>query len=154
MKKLWVLVLLLAAVGAKATIIEGVTPSGKFKSVFVTEDGRLPIEITTSTLQRVIVDGGFVTVFPSTTTLTVSGQFSVSGAPAVCYPADDSRKQGLLCNNDLGANMFVGGAGVGVGTGLLVPPGACLGPDNPTAFTGALVCVSTTTLQGSYIYFK
>ena len=54
---------LLSMKEAGAVIIEGVTPSGKFKSVYVTEAGRLPVETTTGAAQHVIVDSGTVSAF-------------------------------------------------------------------------------------------
>jgi len=173
MKNILVLLFLaLSGVAARAMIIEGVTPSGKFKSVYVTEDGRIPVETSTGAATHVIVDSGTVrayqggvwnvgtavgvsvTVTPSTSAVVVTGQFATSGTAGVVYPADVGRKQGTVCNNDGGVNMFVGDSGVGVGTGVLIGPGSCLGPDNPTAFVGALYGISTAAAVGSYIYFK
>jgi hypothetical protein len=158
---------------AQAVVIEGVTPSGKFKSVFVTEAGRLPIEISTGAAQHVIVDSGTITAFqggapwavttavgvavtvaPSTSAVTVNDQFSVSGASSNCYPADSARKQGVICNSSESVNIYIGGPGVGTGTGAILGPGSCYSPDVPTAFVGPLSCISTAPASGFYIYGK
>jgi len=158
---------------AEAVVIEGVTPSGKFKSVFVTEDGRLPIEVSTGAAQHVIVDSGTVTAFQgaapwsvtttagvtvtvaaSTSSLTVNDQFTTSGASSICYPTDATRKQGVICNSSESVNIYIGASPVTVGGGAILTPGSCYSPDGPSAYVGSLGCISTATASGFYIYGK
>ena len=162
-------------VPAQAVVIEGVTPSGKFKSVFVTEAGRLPVETSTGAVQHVIVDSGSITAYQgaapwavttgvgvsvtvsaSTSSVTVNNQVSVTGAASVCYPADATRKQGVFCNSEPtgGVNIYIGAAGVTTANGAILMPGDCYSPDNPTVYIGALNCISTATASGFYIYGK
>jgi len=158
---------------ANAVIIEGVTPSGKFKSVFVTEAGRLPVETTTGTAQHVIVDSGTITAFQgtkpwavstavgvavtvksSTSSVVATSQFAVTGVASNCYPTDALRSQGVVCNADANINIYIGDGGVGVGSGAILQPGSCLSPDVPSSFIGSLFCISTAPVSGFYIYFK
>ena len=161
-----------AATQARAVTIEGNTPSGKFKTVFVTEQGRLPVEIDSTTIQHVIVDtgtatvfqggtwtvnlagtlGGGLTVIASTCATTVAHSVTVSSSAAViCYPADANRKQGVLCNDEDSIDVFIGPAGSEY---KLLPAGACYSPDTPSSFTGQLSCASTATAKTDYIYEK
>jgi len=158
---------------AEAVVIEGVTPSGKFKSVFVTEAGRLPIEVSTGAAQHVIVDTGTVTVYQgggvwniattagvaitvqaSTSSVSQNAQFATSGISSLCYPADPARKQGVICNSDASVNIYIGGSPVTTANGAILTPGSCYSPDGPSAFVGSLACISTAPASGFYIYGK
>jgi hypothetical protein len=157
---------------AQAVVIEGVTPSGKFKSVFVTEAGRLPIEVSTGSVSHVIVDSGTitsyqggtwnvgtavgvsVTVNASTSATTVNSQVSVTAIQSTCYPADPLRKQGVFCNASDSINIYIGAVGVTPLSGAILGPGSCYSPDVPTAYIGSLTCVSTAPVTGFYIYGK
>lgn len=162
----WVAMCLAAT--ARGIVIEGTTPNGTFAVVGLDANRAFRVAIGTGTIIHVIVDAGTSTVFqggapwivlPSTVAVNVTAQFSVTNTPSVVYPADSQRKQGTLCNNDPGTNIFIGGPAVSTGGpagGVELVPNSCLSPDNPTIFTGALSAVSTsaTASKGSYIYFK
>ncbi len=167
---------------AGAVTIEGYTPSGNFQTVYVGDDGRLFVSIDSTTPQHVIVDGGTITVknilsepvqvtglsggpvsvtgnftaTASTATTSVSGQTNVGNVAAIVYPADNLRKQGVLCNNDLsGLTLWVGPGSVTTGNGLVLFSGACMSPDVPSSFIGSVYAVSSgPTVATSYIYFK
>jgi hypothetical protein len=169
------LLLALLASPARAVTIEGFTPLGHFKTVGVSELGELKVISSTGTQQHVIVDTGSVTAFQggtwtttignvtipggltvnaSTSALTVANTAAVSGVAGVVYPADAARKQGALCNSGPDTDIWIGPASVAVGAGLKLHPGDCYGPDNPTAYIGALYGVSTAAATVSYIYHK
>jgi hypothetical protein len=152
-------------------MIEGVTPTGKLKTVFVTDQGRLPITIDTTTLQHVTVDTGAITAYqggawnvatavgvavtvtPSTVATTVTGVIPVGAAAVSCYPADAARKQGILCNIDDSRYMRVGNSTT---QDLYMMPMTCYSPDNPAAFIGELFCKTTGSfiINSNHIYHK
>jgi len=168
------LMVLLLASSAGAVVIEGTTPSGKFKTVGLSEAGRFLVETSTGLAQHVVVDSGTitanqgaagsqawnvttavgvaVTVKASTSAVTFTSQFVVGAAAATCYPADTLRKQGVICNSDLTNNIFIGAAGVSTANGAILGPGSCYSPDVPAAYVGSLACISTGTASGFYIY--
>lgn len=179
-RALWLIFLLGLFTGqAEGVVIEGVTPSGKFKTVFVTEAGRFPVDLSTGTVTHVIVDSGFITVTQATgtifnvktvggvpitvtaatATVTVNDQFDTFNVPIAVLPADTDRKQGIVCNNaDLSADpsilMYLGDSGVNDTNGVPLFPGSCYSPDVPASFTGDLFGFSTSPAHGSYIYHK
>lgn len=171
MKSLIVGLLLALATSAGAVSIDGVTPSGKFKTVGVSEAGRFLVDTSSGLAQHVVVDSGTVTAFQggapwsvntavgvavtvkaSTSAVTSSAQFIVSPVGTTCYPANANRKQGVLCNSSDSANIYVGAPGVGVGNGAILTPGSCYSPDVPAAYVGALGCISTATASGFFIF--
>ncbi len=168
---------------AGAVIIEGYTPSGNFQTVFVSDTGRLFVEIDSSTPQHVIVDGGTITVknilsepvqvegiggapvavsgsftaTASTSTTMVTGQHNATGSASSIYPNDNARKQGCLCNGD-SVNPIWTGFTVAVSslTGFRLPAGACECPDVPSSYIGAIFGVTdgTSTVSTSFFYVK
>lgn len=167
-----VILALFLAPACHANTIEGFTPSGKFKTVGVSEAGRFFVDTATGIAQHVIVDTGTVTatqaagqvynvatsvgvavtVVPSTSTVVVSAAGVATAVPSIVYPADANRTQGVLCNTDPSGNILVGN---GVSQSQVLFPGSCLSPDVPSAFTGSITGVSTSaSVTWSYIYFK
>lgn len=170
MRNTLALLLSILTATAYAVVIEGTTPSGKFKTVGLDESGKFQVSVSSGVAQHVVVDSGTVTsyqggqwnvtttagtsvtVSASTSSLAVSGQFV---APlASCYPADAARRQGLICNSDAGADIYIGPPGVGTGTGAILSAGSCLSPDVPSSFVGQLDCTSTAPAHGFFLYFK
>lgn len=178
MKKLLAAVFLMAlALRAGAVVIEGTTPSGKFKAVGLTEDGRFKVETSTGVAQHVIVDSGTITAFQggtwavttaagsagitvtaSTSTAQQFNQGMTGVGPSIIYPADPQRRQGVICNSTPPSVgdiiIYFGDAGVGTGTGGILTPGSCFSPDVPSSFVGAIHGVSTTTANYWYWYSK
>ena len=171
MKSLIVALLLAIAQGAGAVVIEGTTPSGKFKTVGLSEQGRFLVETASGTAQHVIVDSGTitanqgttpwqvttavgvaVTVKASTSSVTSNAQFVVGLAESNCYPSSANRKQGVICNSGDSTNIYIGAPGVAVGNGAILTPGSCYSPDVPAAYVGPLNCVSTAAASGFYIF--
>lgn len=171
MKSLIVGLLLALAQGAGAVVIEGTTPSGKFKTVGLSEAGRFLVETSTGLAQHVIVDSGTITAYQggapwsvntavgvavavkaSTSAVTTSAQFIVGVGGSTCYPAAPNRKQGVLCNSSESINIYIGPVGVTTGSGAILGPGSCYSPDVPAAMVGALGCISTSTASGFYIF--
>lgn len=74
---------LMLAGRAQATTIEGYTPQGNFQTVYVSDTGRLFVDIDSSTPQHVIVDAGTMTHITDPVQV-----FGVSGGPvAVSGPS-------------------------------------------------------------------
>jgi len=178
MKKLLPYILLLLAVQAGAVVIEGNTPSGKFKTVGVTEDGRFMVMTATGVAQHVVVDTGAITAYQggtwtvttaiggtgltvtaSTISATVTNQGTTTGVESVIYPADSNRKQGVFCNStepSVSGDIIIyfGATGIGTGTAAKLKPGDCYSPDQPSSFTGSLVGISTAPANWFYIYHR
>ena len=145
MKKnsLWTFAVLLGlATATFATIIEGTTPSGKFKTVGLSETGGLQVSVSSPTT-------------PSSAGAPATAQVTLTpNTPAIIYPADGSRFQGVICNIDSLFTVWVGSTNVTTNTGLPLLAGSCLSPDAPASFQAALFGVSTATLKVAYIYFR
>jgi len=168
------LMVLLLASSAGAVVIEGTTPSGKFKTVGLSETGRFLVETSTGLATHVIVDSGTITanqglagvnpwpvttsigvaltVKASTSSVTFSNQFVTGTGATTCYPADALRKQGVLCNSHESVNIIIGPPGVTLLNGAILAPGSCYSPDTPAAYVGALGCISSATASGFYIF--
>jgi hypothetical protein len=148
-----VLMLAVAYHLAPATVIEGYTPSGNFKSVGVTEDGQLQVQNSTSVAVHVTVDTGAITItlptgpggspiplvvttpagqqveVKASTVATVTNACGSSNASAsLAYPSDINRTQGVLCNEDTFNYIWLGGSGVTVGPPADVGNGLALPP--------------------------
>lgn len=154
-----------------AVVIEGTTPSGKFKTVGLSETGRFLVETATGSLQHVVVDSGTITSFQggvwnvgttvgvalevkaSTISLTITGSGSVGLGGGLIYPADPIRAQGVVCNTDPNLDMRIGAMG---STLMRLPAGSCYSPDVPSSFVGDLYGSSTgaATVGFAYIYHK
>jgi len=171
MKMLLLGLLLALAQGAGAVVIEGTTPSGKFKTVGLSENGRFLVETATGALTHVVVDSGTITAFQggapwavttavgvavtvkaSTSAVTFTSQFITGPGLTSCYPADTNRKQGVLCNSSDSVNIYVGNGAMSTANGAILGPGSCYSPDVPAAFIGELFCRSTATASGFFIY--
>jgi hypothetical protein len=137
-----------------AVVIEGNTPSGKFKSVFVTEEGRLPVAITTTTLQHVVVDSGTITSYQGgvwtvgTTALPatiLTGNCGTVNGSGTVLTANPARLGMLACNQDMTMNVWFGGLGVTSLNAPVTPPGACFNPDEGamTIYVGSLYAYTT-----------
>lgn len=173
---LTVLMIAAAVKVCPAVVIEGYTPSGNFKSVGVTENGELAVQNDTATAQHIIVDTGTatvaqgpagvspwlvrtvggiaVTVQASTAAHVQQNQFATSTLATVIFPADANRVQGVICNTDPGATIWLGDSSVSQINGLPLLAGNCFSPDVPASFQGDLYGVSSATSHGAYIYFK
>lgn len=165
---------------ANATTIEGFTPSGNFQTVGVSDAGALFVNILSTTPQHVITDtGSYITgiVNPvqvygvagapvAVTFSTNSASFTVNAAsattPAVLrtnhatsqfalLSTNAARKQSIICNTDTGIILYYGPTGVTTATGAFLPPLACLSPDVPASFTGALFGISSAASTGNLI---
>lgn len=153
---------------AHAVIIEGFTQSGDFRTVQVSDDGRLLVATSTGVAQAVfftstqpvnaiqqgtwtvglssgitIAVGTEVTVVASTAATGTQAQVSCTNVAAVILPAAATRKQAILCNQDGSSNCWVGNSGVTAGNGLLMGPGSCFSPDGPSSYVGSIFGISS-----------
>lgn len=150
--------ILAAALAAKivqATTIEGYTQAGVFQTVGVSNDGRLNIDLSTDALVHVIVDAGVIISSAAKARTPFTAQGTLTTAAVEIYPADNMRKQGIICNTSGSENIWLGDPSVTVANGNLVEAGICMSPDVPAAYVGALSAISTTTTATwSYIFFE
>lgn len=127
---------------SQAVVIEGTTPSGKFKTVGLTEQGYLQVAVaTTQTLS----------------TDTVTGCFSLNASSiTLVYPPDGNRKDGIVCNSTSGSSPLIsfGNSSVSTGTAKGFPVGSCYSPDNPGSYVGALYGISLSSAQACFIYHR
>ncbi len=138
----------LAAV-ARAVPIEGYAPSGAFRAVSVTEDGRLDVEIDTAVVQHVIVDTGTITAYLQTAPSLGHGCSSVSSGSTLLLATNATRKGTLLCNEDLTLNAWFGDATTTNANTPTTPPGSCVNPDagGSLIYTGPLYAYTTAALR-------
>lgn len=153
---------------AHAVIIEGFTPSGDFRTVAVSDDGRLLVATSTGVAQAVFFTstqpvlaqqfgiwtvalssaitvevGTEVTVTASTAATGTQAQTDCTNVASAIMPAASTRKQGILCNQDASANCWLGNSGVTTSNGLLLGPGACFSPDGPSSYVGSIFGISS-----------
>lgn len=153
---------------SRAVTIEGITPSGVFKTVQLQENGRFNIQATTDTLIHVYVDTGVVTVRQeggvswsvtlSTTGTPLPSSGTVANTGSVIMTADAKRRQTIICNDsDLtstnGTIYVTACPAISSGpasVGFPLRQGFCYAPDGPASFQGALCGFSTTTYTIPY----
>jgi hypothetical protein len=155
---------------ARAIVIEGTTPAGKFIAVGLDANGNFKVTSASST-SHVIVDAGTTTVTGpgggpviivgavgvvlSSAAVPVTAQTSFSGGSAVVvYPAFAGTRQGNLCNTDPSSTVWLGGAAVTTASGIPLLAGGCMSPDVPSVYQGAIYGISTAAAHTAYIYYR
>lgn len=160
------------ATAARAVVIEGTTPSGRFKTVGVSEQGRFFVEVASGTAQHVIVDEGTVTVKQGSSPWVISTSSGPGGGGSITvvagsaantitfsgtvgpisnqiYPGDTDRVQGVICNLDPNLTIMIGASSV---NNMPLLAGSCYSPDTPLSFVGQLTGNTTTAVSVPYAY--
>jgi len=106
-----------------------------------------PLPVTGPAGGPVAVTGSFQ-ASASTAGIVNSAQVAIGSTAFPILAADVTRKQSIVCNGDESLTVWLGPAGVTIGTGIALGAGGCMTPDVPASFTGALFGISSATTSG------
>jgi hypothetical protein len=142
----------------RAVIIEGFTETGGFSSVYVSANGELRVQGSTSIAMAVFFissqpvnafQAGVWTVGQQTAATLNNSCVAMpaGGAPTLLLAAGATRKGHLICNDDATLNAWVGNGSVNGANTPTLYPGACVTLDDGTLYTGPLYGYTTAALN-------